>query len=101
MPPNFDLKFKRGDLVYIPQDTVFLKKAPGSSFYRTNKPSIGIVINPLFAEDKHIDDVYDVYIIEASEVFMATRGDIYNLIGNLKGEKKNVNSANASNQGAQ
>lgn len=96
MPPNFDLKFNRGDLVYIPQDTVFLKKAPGSSFYRTDKPSIGIVINRLFAEDKHMDDIYDVYVIEANDIFMASRDAIYNLK-----RRTNVNSTNASDQGAQ
>lgn len=98
MPPDFDLKFNRGDLVYIPQDTVFLKKAPGFSFYRTDEPSIGIVINRLFAEDKRMDDIYDVYVVEANDIFMASRGDMYNF---KKRRKKNANSANASDQGAQ
>ena len=81
--PNFHLKlkeFKKGDLVYIPQDTVFIKNAVDYIYYRTDKPSIGIVIDHLFTEDKHIcDDLYDVYVIEANDIFMANRDAIYNL----------------------
>ncbi len=94
MPPDFHLIFKRGDLVYIPQDTVFLKGTTGTSFYKTIKPSIGVVVDTLFEHTNCIDEIYDVYVVEANDVFMASRSDIYNL-----NRRTNANSTNASNQG--